>query len=209
MVGFPRRSQMIRPMHRLFLLLSTLLLALPALAQKLPIIKCPSPDKRFALRLTEPRGEASNAKAELIESASGAVLLELGEVHHDYLSKTLLVWSADSKWVAYGTRRSKDGDADVYRWDGSAFQSLELPEDMPDPKIDFGSATGGVKNYGGAAQPRRWIKPGQLEMTSDLMMLSRGNGRSYTGVVRFEVVFDAQGKAVVRNVGRTKTTMDG
>src|SRR5688572_29772679 len=70
-------------------------------AEDAPATKCPSPDGRFALRITDSR------KADLIEKASGKVVVELGEVTSRYLEhpeETLLVWSSDSKWAAYGTR---------------------------------------------------------------------------------------------------------
>ena len=40
------------------------------------------------------------------------------------------------------------------------------------------------------------------------MMLSRDDGKSYTGVLRFTISFDAQHKASVKNVGKTKTEVE-
>ena len=53
--------------------------------------------------------------------------------------------------------------------------------------------------------PLRWLKSGELELSSEDMMLSRDDGKSYTGVLRFTISFDAQHKASVKNVGKTKT----
>jgi len=39
-------------------------------------------------------------------------------------------------------------------------------------------------------------------------MLSLDDGKSYTGVVRFTMSFDAKHKASVKNVGKTKTEVE-
>jgi hypothetical protein len=39
-------------------------------------------------------------------------------------------------------------------------------------------------------------------------MLSRDDGKSYTGVMRFTVSFDAQHQPTVKNIGKSKTEVD-
>jgi hypothetical protein len=173
-------------------------------------VKSPSPDGHFALRITESNGhESAERKVELIEKESGKVMVDLGIAYRAHLSATVLVWSADSKRVAYGTRDDKDGKTSVYFWNGSDFEEAPLPEDLPDPKITFGKGAGGaVKSYGGAVRPLRWLKSGELELSSDVVMMSRVNERTYTAVVVFTVAFDAQHHAAVRKVGKSKTRVD-
>ncbi|MEP6668336.1 MAG: hypothetical protein ABJF10_04240 [Chthoniobacter sp.] len=173
-------------------------------------IKCPSPDGRFVLRIADQSGvEPSNPKVTLIEKESGRVMVELGEAYPSHLGDTVLVWSANSKWAAYGTRGDKEGEASVYFWNGSAFVEVTLPEELPRPDIKFGKGAGeDVKNYGGAARPVRWLKSGELQMSSDLMMLSRVNSKSYTGEVTFTLAFDKRHHASVHKVGKSKTTVD-
>ena len=198
-------------MYRAFLALVTLFLAVAAgLAADDPSIKFRSPDGRFALRITEPNAAESVArKIELIEKDAGKVMVDLGVAYRAHLSDTVLVWSADSKRAAYGTRGDKEGEASVYFWNGSAFEQATLPDNMPNPKIKFAKGAGGaVKNYGGAVKPLRWLKSGGLELSSDLMMLSRVDGRSYTGVVVFTAAFDAQHHGSARKVGKTKTRVE-
>ena len=167
-----------------------------------PSIKLPSPDKRFALRITSEAGD--EAKAELIEKASGKALVDLGMPH----SRHLLVWSSDSKWFAYCNRANKSSDLSVYFWNGTAFENIELPEDdFPGADVNVPDSAGGVKNYGGAVEPLRWSKPGELQLASDATMLGRGDGRTYVGVLRFTLSFDAQHHASIKNVGKTKTTV--
>jgi len=190
-------------MYRAFLTLLALCWVAAGLAEESSSNKYSSPDGRFALRIT------GDLKSELIEQASGKVLVDLGTVYSRYLShpeETVLVWSADSKWAAYATRGDREGDTSVYFWNGSAFEGVPLPNDLPGPEIKFRKGeSGGVKNYGGAVKPLRWLKSGGLELSSDLMMLSRGDGRSYTGVVLITLAFDAQHHASVQKVGKTKT----
>jgi hypothetical protein len=198
-------------MHRALLTLVTLIWAAAAgFAADGPTVKFSSPDGRFALRISEPNGADSvERKIELIEKDSGKVMVDLGVTYSAHLADTVLVWSADSTRAAYGTRNDKEGEADVYFWNGTAFEEVSLPANLPDPKIKFGKgADGAVKNYGGAVKPLRWLKSGELELSSDLMMLSRVNDRSYTGVVVFTVAFDAQRHATVHTVGKTQTHVD-
>jgi len=166
----------------------------------------PSPDGRFGLRI------GPNQKVDLIEQASGKVMVDLGNLYSRYLShpeETALVWSADSKWAAYGTRGDRSGETSIYFWNGSAFDEIPLPDDLPGPKIKFRKGAGGaVKNYGGAVKPSRWLKSGELELSSESMMLSREDGRTYTGVVLITLAFDRQHHASVRKVGKTKTHVD-
>ena len=65
-------------------------------------IKFPSPDGRFALRVSD------DLKIDLIK-ASGQILVDLGKLYVDpdtsRREETIMEWSADSRWAAYGTRK--------------------------------------------------------------------------------------------------------
>jgi len=96
-------------------------------------LKYLSPDGRFALRVAD-------LKVDLIETPSGKVMLDLDTLWVDRedernKDEPVLVWSSDSKWVAYGTRALQSGSTTVYFWDGSAFKELALPAKLPEPKI--------------------------------------------------------------------------
>jgi len=160
-------------------------------------IKYPSPDGRFALRITD-------RNVELIEHASGKVMIDLGTA-----SRTLvLVWSPDSKWVAYGNRGDKEGDVSVYFWNGSTFQEVPLPDDLPFPDIKFRKNVGSIRHYGAWLTPLRWLKPGELELSNEVLMLDRDSGADYTGLLQFTLAFDAQHHASVKKVGKTKTKVE-
>jgi hypothetical protein len=156
--------------------------------------KFPSPDGRFSLR-------TKDGEVQLIENDSDQVIVDLGERWR----WQVLVWSPDSKRVAYANRGDKWGEVKVYFWNGSAFAEATIPEDLPIPHIKFRKSTGSVKNYGGAAMPVRWLKSGDLELSRDLMMLDRDSGATYTGELRFTLAFDAEHHASVKKVGKTKT----
>src|ERR1700722_15699791 len=100
--------------------------------------KCPSPDGRFAMRISEPiEGESQDLKVELIRKASSEVMADLGTAIPNHVADTVLVWSADSKRVAYATRDDRDGETSVYFWNGASFDQIPLPDDPPAPDIKF------------------------------------------------------------------------
>ena len=157
-------------------------------------IKYPSPDGRFSLR-------TENREVQLIENDSGQVMTDLG----DPWRRQVLVWSPDSKRVAYANRGDKWGEVKVYFWNGTTFDEASLPEDLPSPDIKLPKGCGAVKNYGGSATPVRWLRSGDLELSSDLMMLCRESGATCTAEVRFILAFDAQHHASVKKIGKKKT----
>src|SRR5690242_8335733 len=76
-------------------------------------IKYPSPDGRFALRITQATDDEYHPTVELIEKHSGRVLVTLHSGKEDTdlfdASDAILVWSNDSKSVAYGFRANPPG----------------------------------------------------------------------------------------------------
>ena len=181
-------------------------------------IKYPSPDGRFALRITQSKDDEYHPTVDLIEKESGKVFVTLHAASDTDLfdaSESVLVWSANSKSVAYGFRASPPGarilslGALVCFWNGSGFDKVFLPENLPQPDIKFPKGKDeSVKPYGGGVKPLRWLKSGDLEMSSEDMMLSRDSGKSYTGVLQFTISFDAQHHPAVKKVGKTKTEVE-
>src|SRR6266436_5211110 len=176
-------------------------------------IKFPSPDGRFALRITQPKDDEYHPTVELIEKDSGKVMVTLHNGSDSDLFdafESVLVWSADSKSVAYGFRSSPPGVSVVERgalvcfWNGSGFDKVFLPENLPVPEIKFPGGKGSYeKPYGGGVKPLRWLKSGDLEISSEDEVMLRG--KTYIGVLRFTLAFDAQHHASVKQIGRTKT----
>jgi hypothetical protein len=166
-------------------------------------IKYPSPDGRFALRISE------DVKIDLI-GTSGTILVDLGTLYvqpeTSRREETILVWSADSKWAAYATHGPgyRSGDTTVYFWNGVAFEEVRLPANLPEPKIEPRKESGGVKLKGYALAPLRWLKPGELELSNELMGVSREDGAKYTAKIVITVELSAP-HASVKKVGKTKT----
>lgn len=190
-------------MVRGFIILLLGCLASAVLGEDTSAIKYQSPDGRFGLRVADP-------KVDLIETVSGKVMIDLGTlwINRDADSdreKPVLVWSNDSKWVAYGTRTAVSGSTMVYFWDGSAFKKLDLPAKLPDPKIKPRKGDTDVKLKGYAEEPLKWIRPGELEVSNKLMGIGRDVGFRYTGSIVIAVAFDANGRASVKSVTDTKT----
>src|SRR5258705_10243557 len=139
-------------------------------------IKYRSPDGRFALRITQPKDDEYHPMVELIEKDSGKVILMLHDGSDTDLfdpSERVLVWSADSKRLAYGFRANPPGarveerSALVCFWNGSGFDKVFLPENLPSPRIKFPKGKeGNVKPYGGGVAPSRWLKSRELGVTS-------------------------------------------
>jgi hypothetical protein len=164
--------------------------------------KFQSPNGRFALRIGD------DLEIDLIET-SGKILVDLGKlyVEPDSSSKeeNILVWSADSKWAAYGTRGPgyRSGNTTVYYWNGVTFEEVRLPANLPEPKLDSSE----VKLKGYAVEPLRWLKPGELELSSELMGVRRDDLAKYTAKIALTVELTAP-HASVKKVGKTKTTVE-
>ena len=190
-------------MSRAFVILLLTGWASVGLAENTSAVKFPSPDGRFALRVAD-------LKVDLIETPSGKVMLDLDTLWVDRedernKDEPVLVWSSDSKWVAYGTRTLQSGSTKVYFWDGSAFKELALPAKLPEPKIKPRKGDSGVKLKGYAVEPLKWMNPGEVELSSKLMGEGRDIGFHYTGSIVITVTFDARQRASVKKVTGTKT----
>ena len=190
-------------MLRAFVILLLMCCASLGIAGDTSAIKFPSPDGRFALRVAD-------LKVDLIETTTGKVIVDLGTlwINRDDESDRehpVLVWSGDSKWVAYGTRTFASGSTTVYFWDGSAFKEFALPAKLPEPKIKPRKGDSGVKLKGYAVEPLKWINPGELELSNKLMGESRDIGFHYTGSIVITVTFDARHRASVKKITGTKT----
>ncbi len=75
---------------------------------------------------------------------------------------------------------------------------------MPEPKIKPRKGDSGVKLKGYAVEPLKWIKPGELELSSKLMGEGRDIGFHYTGSIEITVTFDTRHRASVKKVTGTK-----
>jgi hypothetical protein len=116
-------------MLRGFIILLMGCLASAGLAEDTSAIKFKSPDGRFGLRVAD-------LEVDLIETASGKEMIDLGTlwINRDDDSdreEPVLLWSDDSKRVAYGTRAPVSGSTTIHFWDGSAFKKQLCHQNCP------------------------------------------------------------------------------
>lgn len=104
----------------------------------------------------------------------------------------------------------KEWSTNVYFWDGSAFHYVALPEDLPSPDIKFRKSDehGDVKNYGGGEEPVRWLKSGDVELSSQQRQMARESSRTYTATLTITIRFDAQHHASVKSVLKSTTRVE-
>jgi hypothetical protein len=194
-------------MRTLSSLLLLLVLAGPLSADEHDLTKSfDSPDGRFVLKASVPDQTAEEAKFEVVEKASGKVVGDLGTEYASLMSHMNVVWSADSKRLAYRGSGQREWSTNVFFWDGAEFKFIPLPEELPSPDIKFRKdETGGVKNYGGGNEPVRWLKSGDLELVSKETQMARDSGRTYTASMTITIHFDGQQHASVKSTSKAKT----
>jgi hypothetical protein len=199
MVIFSTEQRFIR-----YLLLGLLVLQLvgATLAED-EIVKSPSPDGKYALRLV--KDSDGNASATIIDVKSKAVVVdELDEVPHGHLKSAELVWSADSKRVAFRRYSMRYDPVSVYIWDGTKFAEVELPDlPMPEPKKPKPSKAevDHQRLEFDAAMPQRWLKSGSLELThavSFVLLYEDGTGENLESTLLITIGFDDKHHATVQ-----------
>jgi len=179
-------------------------------------IKFPSPDGRFALRVT------NNLKVDLIDQASGNVVLELPTPLRE---EDKVIWSADSKWLAFNHRGNetaeltgasgKTTEVTVYFWNGASFEKVKLPE-LPEPELQLKSYKKAGHPFGrelhfdkDEVTPLRWLKSGALVVSREYGMTDNtGESVSYSRVYVTTIGFDAKRVAFIQNVNKQKQKVD-
>jgi len=178
----------------------------------------PSPDGRFAVSMGAYKEQHWDNKANLwvadsdeqpaaiIELPSRKVLLELSGPLKD---EDKVVWSSDSKWLAFNHRGNKQSDLSVYFWNGESFEKSTLPE-LPEPKLTFRPnkkplAEQVVHFDEDTITPLRWLKSGALLVSRKYGMTDNTVvSVSYSRVYLITIGFDAKRVAFVQNITKQK-----
>ena len=126
-----------------------------------------SPDGRFALKINVPK-ESADAKLEMIEKTSGQIVGDLGTDYASIISHIKVVWSADSKRLAFRTAGQKVWHTSVYFWNGSVFKNVPLPDELPSARDQIPQERRGRRGqklwWGRRAGPLAEIRrPGAVE----------------------------------------------
>jgi hypothetical protein len=184
-----------------------------------------SPDGRFALSGgSYETGHRDNATgnwiidskekpAAIVDQASHKVLLQLESALRPEEDKVL--WSADSKWLAFNHRGNKQTDLSVYFWNGESFELVKLPE-LPEPELKFKPYKKAGHPFGrelhfdeDTVTPLRWLKSGALVVSREYGMTD--NTAVSTSYSRFYIItigFDAKHIAFVQNITKQKQKVD-
>jgi hypothetical protein len=194
-------------MRLLLLCLAASSLTLPVFAGD-EVIKFPSPDGKFALRLAP--GADGMTDASIIDAKSHAVLVDtLESVPSNHLRSAVLVWSADSRRAAYGYEPMRDSRTQVFFWDGAKFNEVPLL-DLPEPHFKKPKLAITHSKLGSdIITPVRWLKSGALVVSRDwdfLLTFSDGSDGEQSATLTITVEFDAQQHPKVQNVSQ-KTTL--
>jgi hypothetical protein len=89
------------------------------------IIKDRSPDGRFALQLS---ADEDAFELGLIDLGTHKELVSLNSLGSPYANHSSLLWSPDSKRVAYTEDSRRGGYTTVYQQKGDGFEEVKLPE---------------------------------------------------------------------------------
>ena len=155
-------------------------------------VSAESPDGKFAfLKIWEP----TSRTCDLIEKASGKVLLRAAESEEDSNRlSTEMLWRPDSQFVALmisTTRRS--AWVAVFAKQGATFREIKLP-DMPEAEIPKKSHKPGMDHIVEIdwSSPSKWRKDGSLEVTTSTTIDGAG---SVTATRTTVLAFDKKGRA--------------
>ena len=162
------------------------------------VTPCQSPDRKFALRCVYADKQPYNGEAAIVDLETHKNVFSLNP--NWTLGYTKLVWSADSKRVAYffekggGSWTYQMGMRVFTRTAGtSSFNEIALPE-LPTPKLPK-NATGSEPDTATRVEPIKWNGPTELLVEKELV-----NPAWARAAVKFTLAFDQNNQASIRNV---------
>ena len=123
-------------------------------------------------------------------------LVSLNSLGSPYAKHSSLLWSPDSKRVAYTEDSRRGGYTTVYQQKGEGFEEVQLPE-LPDCEAKHVQ-----KVYEASLSAERWLN------ASTLVLLTRGGWTTEDGgdgecEKSVTITFDAKGKASIQKVRST------
>ena len=154
-------------------------------------VKSKSPDGKFALRVTREDQQPFRQGAAIVEAKTRKVILDL-DTNKVFDPEAKLLWSSDSKWVAYVTRideEMRSAATRVFVRNVSEFAEIKLPE-LPAPTLPDQAPSSEKRST--LIKPGRWSKPGLLDLEYEI--ITEGGWR---GATKFAVQFDRQQPASI------------
>lgn len=160
-------------------------------------VKYRSPDKKFAMLLTE--GDDQGVTIKLIEVVSRRVLLDLAETGHPYSEDSKLLWSPDSTRVAFFEDNRRGGSTTVYQRSGEAFEAVSLPE-TPDCKNKKNVG----KEFAVGLEPKQWINAATLVLLVTQEWDDADDAdKTHECKQRIQITFDSAGRVSAKLVKET------
>ena len=182
--------------HRLLVALGGCGLAISVNAHD--VVTCKSPDGKFALHHVHADNQPYAGETSIVDLATHQTVVPLASNREtDYLT---LLWSPDSKRVAYYDSKMESQQTRVFFRTGASFNEIKLPE-LPSPKLPP-NATGGDSQTKARLEPMQWTASGDLILESELQ--NEAWGRT---ALKITVAFDAENRASVRGVEQEKTSI--
>jgi tetratricopeptide (TPR) repeat protein len=154
-------------------------------------IKDRSPDGRFALQLTH--DEEGTFSLGLIEVTTRKQLVALDSLANPYANHSHLIWSPDSKRVAYNQDNRRGGNATIYQQKDNGFERVKLP-DLPiyQPKH-------ARKTWEASFVAKRWLNINALVVVESSVWITE-NDEEGQAEKTATIKFDSNGKASFQNV---------
>jgi lipoprotein NlpI len=186
----PSYMNSVRPVNLSKLVWLAATLGLVTTANSGDIIKDRSPDGRFALRLS---ADQDAFELGLVDLASHKELVSLDSLGSPYAKHSYLLWSPDSKRVAYTEDTRRGGYTKVYQQKGDGFEEVKLPE------LPYCPARHVQKVYEVGLSAQRWPNANTVELLKREGWTTEdgGDGECEKTVT---IAFDAKGKASILKV---------
>ena len=158
-----------------FLLLACVAFLLPSTVQAKDRLLFSSPNKQWALRMGTAAGEGESVPMSIVEAKSLTDLVTFGELAAALLPRAKVVWSADSKRLAYYHPLRRGGACDVYFLVDGVWTEVKLPPlpEPPDAPIKNGELAEETP-VADDVNPLRWQKDGALVLTRAREDISAG-----------------------------------
>ena len=161
-------------------------------------ITCKSPDGKFALRCTSADVQPYSGDTALIDLATHKTVLPLDS--NWTIGQVKLVWSRDSRRIAYFTEKENGYVTRIFvRSDGS-FHEVALP-DLPSPKRPQ-NATGSDAETSVRVEPIKWTTPSDLLVEKELINPAWGRA-----ALKFTLAFDQDNRPSILDVAQEKVSV--
>jgi hypothetical protein len=164
------------------------------------VITCKSPDGKFALRHSHAEQQPYAGDTAIIEASTKKVVMPL--TSNREISQLALVWSSDSKRVAYYHAELERQQTRVFFRTRSSFNEIKLPE-LPSPRTPpVVATTDADAKTSTRIQPIEWFPSGDLLLEKELQNPTWGRA-----ALKITLGFDKENRCFVRQSEQEKMSI--